>query len=69
MRAVKSIIQAAGRHRSENPNEADEIIAYNCLTESNLPKLVSEDVSLFKAIISDLFPKIKIDEEDNSKLK
>ena len=60
MRAVKSIINAAGLLKAESPDEEDEQLACRCIVESSLPKLVAEDVPLFEAIISDLFPGVKL---------
>jgi len=56
MRAVKSIIQAAGRRKAESPLEDEVYLACRSITESSVPKFVSEDVPLFLAILSDLFP-------------
>jgi dynein heavy chain len=56
MRAVKSIIQAAGRRKAESPGEDEVYLAYRSIAESSVPKFVSEDVPLFMAILSDLFP-------------
>ena len=56
MRAVKSIILAAGRRKAESPDEDEAYLAYRSIAESSVPKLVSEDVPLFMAILSDLFP-------------
>ena len=56
MRAVKSIISAAGRRKAETPNEDEVYLAFRAIADSSVPKFVSDDVPLFMAILSDLFP-------------
>lgn len=56
MRAVKSIIEAAGRRKAESPDEEEAYLAWRSISESSVPKFVDEDVPLFLAILSDLFP-------------
>ena len=57
MRAVKSIILAAGKLKRETKAE-DDIVVLRAIEDCNLPKFTQKDVPLFKAIISDLFPDI-----------
>jgi len=68
MRAVKSIITAAGRRKAENPTEDEVYLACRSISESSVPKFVSEDVPLFLAILSDLFPGSDQRTPDNSQL-
>jgi dynein heavy chain len=68
MRAVKSIIQAAGRRKAESPDEDEVYLAYRSIAESSIPKFVAEDVPLFEAILSDLFPASSRLSADHSEL-
>lgn len=68
MRAVKSIIQAAGRRKAESPDEDEVYLAYRSIAESSIPKFVAEDVPLFEAILSDLFPEGSRLSADHSEL-
>lgn len=58
MRAVKSVLVMAGSLKRAESNINEDIVLVRAMRESNLPKLLSYDIPLFNAIISDLFPGI-----------
>ena len=59
MRAVKSVLNAARRlKRTEHETPEDQLLL-RALEDVNVPKFVSEDITLFRNIISDLFPTTK----------
>ncbi|MBN3302923.1 DYH6 protein, partial [Amia calva] len=66
MRAIKSVLVMAGQKRRFTAlklsltEEEESCILIDALLDANLPKLVPEDVSLFKSIMWDLFPAIGI---------
>ena len=64
MRAVKSIILAAGNFKRNFPFEDEQVLILRAISDCNIPKFTSKDVPLFNAIISDLFPKLQVDERD-----
>ncbi|KAI9203256.1 dynein heavy chain and region D6 of dynein motor-domain-containing protein [Polychytrium aggregatum] len=64
MRAVKSVLIMAGALKRASPELSEEEVLIRSLRDSNLPKFLAEDVGLFKGILCDLFPGVKIVERD-----
>lgn len=68
MRAVNTVIQAAGLMRRDHPELDEDLLLLRSLADSNRPKFLAEDITLFDGIISDLFPGAQLPDADYGEL-
>jgi dynein heavy chain len=59
MRAVRSVINAAGILKGKNPDDNEAQLMLRALREVNVPKFLKDDIPLFENIIVDLFPGVE----------
>uniref|UniRef100_A0A1A9V6M7 AAA+ ATPase domain-containing protein n=1 Tax=Glossina austeni TaxID=7395 RepID=A0A1A9V6M7_GLOAU len=60
MRAVKSVLVMAGALKRAAPDQREDVTLIAALRDSNIPKFLADDATLFLGILGDLFPGVEL---------
>ncbi|KAM8836943.1 LOW QUALITY PROTEIN: dynein axonemal heavy chain 9 [Spinachia spinachia] len=60
LRAIKSVLVVAGSLKRGEPSRAEDQVLMRALRDFNIPKIVTEDMSVFMGLIGDLFPSLDV---------
>ena len=59
----------AGELKRSDVKSSEDVVLIKAMKESNIPKFLQNDIYLFEALVSDLFPSVSIEETVNEKLR
>ncbi|XP_071325394.1 dynein axonemal heavy chain 11 isoform X2 [Trachinotus anak] len=63
LRAVKSVLLVAGALRRRDKTRPEDQVLMRALRDFNMPKIVTEDVTIFLGLLGDLFPGLEVERE------
>lgn len=59
LRAVKSVLRQAGKLKRSNESTNENILLFGALRDFNMPKIVTDDKSIFLNLLKDLFTEVE----------
>lgn len=69
LRSVKSVLNQAGALKRSDPGLPEDVILLRSIRDMNAPKFIAQDMPLFNALMSDLFPGTDVPAIDYGKLQ
>ena len=59
LRSVKSVLNSAGALKRADSETGEDVILLRAIRDMNAPKFIAQDMPLFNALMSDLFPGVE----------
>ncbi|KAI2655454.1 Dynein axonemal heavy chain 11 [Labeo rohita] len=69
LRAVKPVLVVAGALKRADRTKPEDQVLMQALRDFNMPKIVSEDVSVFLGLIRDLFPGLEVERRTDAEFE
>ena len=69
MRALKSVLVMAGSLKRAHPSFNEDLVLIRAMRDSNIPKFLLDDARLFNAIVLDLFPGVRLPDQEAGPLQ
>ncbi|XP_075466168.1 dynein axonemal heavy chain 11-like [Ascaphus truei] len=69
LRAIKSVLVVAGSLKREDRSRPEDQVLMRALRDFNLPKIVTNDFTIFLGLINDLFPLLEVPRKRDVKLE
>ncbi|XP_068613056.1 dynein axonemal heavy chain 11 [Brachionichthys hirsutus] len=69
LRAIKSVLVVAGVLRRKDKTKSEEQVLMRALRDFNMPKIVTDDVTIFSGLLGDLFPGLEVERERDAEFE
>ncbi|XP_068180103.1 dynein axonemal heavy chain 11 [Antennarius striatus] len=69
LRAVKSVLVVAGALRRKDKTKPEEQVLMRAMRDFNMPKIVTDDVTIFLGLLGDLFPGLEVERERDTEFE
>jgi dynein heavy chain len=69
LRNIKSVLNCAGNLKRAGPDDPEQMLLMRAINDMNLPKWIAQDIPLYQALLTDMFPGVELPEANYGKLE